>query len=254
MTRFGLASVAALGMLFVPLAAADGISDPIFSVEVCHDTGCVGVFNVSQADGTWQGGSFLWVLPQVQPIFADDGSGQLIATLSTEGGGTFIAITPGSGRSAAQVNLGFAMQSGGAPTTFTVKSALLTLDSPLANPQGRASVGINVSDADGDGAILTGYGPTGGAYLAQYNGFVPWGTTFDESIASIVTPDPFGTASGWNDTDWQPIAATVANMSTQVRFQLTANDFASGTSNFQIVPEPAGLLVLLAGLGLVRRR
>jgi len=50
------------------------------------------------------------------------------------------------------------------------------------------------------------------------------------------------------------IAGSVSDMSTQISFTLSPNDLASGTSVFEIVPEPASVLLLIAGLVLVRRR
>jgi hypothetical protein len=43
-------------------------------------------------------------------------------------------------------------------------------------------------------------------------------------------------------------------MGMEMMFVLTAQAFASGSADFEVIPEPAGLLLLLAGLGLVRRR
>lgn len=244
--RSGIVSILA-GLALAGVALAD-VSDIVFQVQASNDAGS-GVFTVYFSDGTWEGQRFYWELPSSVPIMS--ATGQEVAWLIVDEQANRRNVVELFGDP--QVNLGFAMQAGPGPTNFTVKSALLTIVPALLNPDGRASVGINVSDADGTGATLTGLGPTGGAYLAQYNGFVPAGTTFDESIPGIVAP-PFSTNSGSNDTGWLPIAGLVSDMSTQVSFQLTAFDFASGTSNFQIVPEPAGALLALAAVGLLRRR
>ena len=156
-----------------------------------------------------------------------------------------------------QINLIFSMQNGGSPAVFTAQSALLSFD-PLTNPQARASAGINLTDTDGNGASLSAAPGHTGAFLAQYNGFVPGGTTFAEGISQIVVQDPFGSASDNLNVPpgggYSTIPGVVHDMSSQISFTISAFDIASGTSNFEIVPEPAGLLAVLLGLVCLRRR
>ncbi len=160
------------------------------------------------------------------------------------------------------INLNFSVQAGGNPTTFHIASALLTFPT-IANAQGAASAAISVTDSLGDGATLTGIGATGGAYLAQYNGFAganpPAGTTFAE-LHPLITVAPFGTATASADVPmgggFAPIAAPVSDMSALVSFELTPFDLASGTSVYTIIPEPASLalVVLCGGLVVGHRR
>ncbi|MFQ5805471.1 MAG: hypothetical protein ACE5I3_03365 [Phycisphaerae bacterium] len=163
-----------------------------------------------------------------------------------------------------EVNLNFAVQAGpDAATEFYIASSLITF-APINNPEARASAAFTLTDSSGDfnGATLTGIGDTGGAYLAQYNGWAgnpmgPDGTTFAEGIFSMIA-GPGGIADAiYNEPEsgFSAIGEPVDSMSSLISFELSAADSASGTSTFVIVPE-AGSLALLAlgGLALLRRR
>jgi len=246
-----------LGLVITPAALAD-LSDSLYYVEVCRaDLGmCVGYYSVPTSQATWNGSSWIWQLQQDQVITNPE-----LGVLGTVKEGSFIEITPtGSGsRALPAVNLGFAMQAGNAETTFTVRSALLSFPT-ISNAKGRAHTAITATDGvDGLGGTLTGMGSGsgGGAYLAQYNAFVPGGTTFSELVPVIDIPaldgatlnDAFPTDGGW-----QNIPVPVSNISTQISFTISANDLASGTSLFEITPEPSALLLGLVGLVGLRRR
>jgi hypothetical protein len=248
--RWRVAALVGVAVLMggVPMAAA-GLSDVVLRIEAANGRAS-GFLEFTQEDGWWEGNIFYW---QTQvPLEICDANGGLIGTFGPAAITSY--VVPGRGRANnPQVNLGFAMQAGDAPTAFTVKSALLSFD-PMVNPDARATVGINVSDAIGDGATLTGNGPNGGSYLAQYNGFVPDGTAFAELVQSVVVLDPFGTGTGAGDSGWVQILDTVYDMSAEITFTLTEHDLASGTSTFQLVPEPSSLLLVVAGLAFLRRR
>ena len=164
-----------------------------------------------------------------------------------------------------EVNLSFAVQAGPGNTDFYIASALLDGFDPIPGSvaQGYAHASYTLTDFDGGSATLTGIGDAGGAYLAQYNGWAgnpagPLGTTFAEGINSMsagfletVTADYNHPASGF-----LAIGETVNDMSSLVSFTLTAQDLASGTSNYVIVvPEPGALTLLALGVvALLRRR
>ena len=233
---------------FVSIAAADLGGGVIFRVEACIGEVCTDFFEVTEADGTWDGDTFTWYLDGI--VEFSDAEGNVFATLGsddpTQPTFTVIANDP-------QVNLGFAMQAGDQATTFTIQSALLGFATML-NPTAQASIGVNLSDFDGDGAWLNGAGPDDRVYLGQYNQFVPDGTTFTTLIDGLSTSEPFDTVSIDDQTGWQPIVGAVDNMSSQISLTLSPFDMASGTSNFEILPEPGALLLLVLGTALIRRR
>lgn len=251
----GTVALAAL-LSVLPTTAADGISDEVFFVEVCQDGICVGSFTAAYDDGVIdpETGVFTWTLDADTSI--TDPTGDTIATLQARD--TFVEVyPPGSGRSGeAAVNLNFSVVAGGEATDFTIKSALL---SALAIPgaTGRASAAFTLTDGiDDDGATLTPLDGVG-AFRADYNGFVPGGSLFTQLIPEM-TADPMSFANLSQDYPgggaWSSIGDTVVDMSTMMSFTLSPNDLASGTSIFEVVPEPGSLLLLAVGVGLLRRR
>lgn len=156
-----------------------------------------------------------------------------------------------------EVALSFAILNGPADTTITIATGLLSFPD-INGAVGRATAVMALTDLDGNGALLQGLGPVGGAYLAQYNGGVPGGTTFAELIGLLVAP-PGGSilaqvsipAAGLFD-----IPDVVSDMSAQFSFRLSPNDMVTVQSHYQIIPVPAVVWLLAAGLaaGGPRRR
>ena len=243
-----------------PVAMAD-ISNHVFDLQVSQGGNTVGLYQVDIGQGTWNPDHtvYTWTLNMDTPI-VPIGGGAVVATLLRND--TFITITPpaGGARSDPQVNLNFSVAAGSAVTEFTINSALLTFPT-MSNAQARASAAFTVTDGiDGDGATLLGLGTPaqpGFAYTTQYNGFIPGGATFKQLIPQVVAgPEGQATVSA----DWPgggaylPLAGPISDMSSQIHFTLSPNDIASGTSTFEIIPEPTGLLLVLAGLAGLRRR
>ena len=155
------------------------------------------------------------------------------------------------------INLSFSVQAGSSDTLFTITSGLLSFPT-INSPQGLAGAGFTITDTNNDGATLTPQNASGSAYSAQYNGQAPGGTSFAELINAAITANP-GKSNSASDNypavGYAAIGTPVSDMSAQVSFTATAKDLASGTNNYEIIPEPAAFVLLaLGGLGLFRRR
>ena len=119
---------------------------------------------------------------------------------------------------------------------------------PTMSAEGRATVGYSLTDFDGDGAILVGLGDPNGspaAYLAQYNGNAATfsGTTFAELIPGM-SCGPFESTTlsdAHPALGFLPIVDPVSDMSALINFNLTANDLASGTTNYIIQEKPTSV-------------
>ncbi len=154
------------------------------------------------------------------------------------------------------VSLAFACRAGGAATTFTFTNFL---DTSLVLPKAQATAGVTATDTMNNNGFITGLWPGGMTYQTRYNS----GTLF-ENKAVGGAPGIGGTYSVNDVGSWQQLSVGVTRMEAQYKFQLSARDLASGTSNFQmietaIVPEPSGILaaiscLLPAGFLLRRRR
>ena len=238
------------GVGFGPATALAELSPVVFSIEASSSLGSGSwQFTFDQLNQTGDGLAFYsWNLPE-RVIIRDRDTGVEIASLSAAS--VFYQFDP-------TVVVQFTVTSGAVDTDFTITSALNSF-AAINNAFGRASAGVTVTDVDGDGASLTGLGVGGAAYEAHYNGMVPGGSSFADLLFNPVVAEIAGTASDSASFPglgaFQPIAGSVTDMSARFSFRLSANDIASGTSNYEIIPEAGSLAVI--GLGIVigvRRR
>ena len=121
----------------------------------------------------------------------------------------------------------------------------------MTDPDAYASAGMTVTDS-GSGATVTGQHPGEKAYQATYNG-TPWVNLIDTfSIPGYGT----GVASDRSPAaGWATISDDVSSIAASYKFRLTANAYASGTSRFEVTPEPATLGFMGLGVaGLLLRR
>lgn len=143
--------------------------------------------------------------------------------------------------------------------TVDFLSDVVTFD-PIVNPVGYATAALTVTDRNLNGAQATGLFSGNKAYEARYNGEVAWA----DLIAPITAPKG-GSNTGEDrkpglPTIWMPINDTLSSIESEFKFTLSAKDSASGTSTFEVIPEPGSIMALgiglmgLAGFASRRRR
>ncbi|MDD5065084.1 MAG: PEP-CTERM sorting domain-containing protein [Phycisphaerae bacterium] len=140
------------------------------------------------------------------------------------------------------VTLGFSVTAGTYATSFSFSSPQMTFD-PLSNTEAYAEAGVLVTGPTG--RTLWGSYSGGKAYKALYNN-----TT---NFAYLVNT-PITSYSG-GDTGIVALPGTITSMQSKFQFILSAGATASGSSYYEITPEPASILLLgLGGLALLRKR
>jgi hypothetical protein len=145
------------------------------------------------------------------------------------------------------VGLSFAVSAGNAATTFTITTASVSFP-PLTGVTGFASAGVTLTDGNplpGNGASLALTKSNTGLYQATYNS----GTMFSELLGAVSIPGK-GSISANTDSGLLAIGGTVTDIQASYAFTLSANDAASGSSQFEVVgvPEPSVFAMILYGL------
>ena len=246
-TISGIAAlIAVIGMAGVVSAAeySDQLDEVVLTIfaDTIGSSPSGGSYQVMQSQGEWDGNVFT---ASILNIDIED-AGTLVGSIASADI-TYILPEPGA-KANPQVNLGFSMIAGSTLTHFSAQSSLMPAG--VVNPDGKASVGITVSDLFGDGVTLTGDNGNGYSYTTFYN---TGASQFAEQVQGV-SAGGLGSNNVYDETTWQPIAGNVANISSMIEFTLTPFDTANGTSTFQVTPEPASVLLLVLGAVALRRR
>jgi hypothetical protein len=153
------------------------------------------------------------------------------------------------------VSLEFSVRAGAYGTNFTITSATISFD-PIsaASAVAYATAAVTVTDRNSNGATLTGLFAGNKAYQARFNGSTVWTSLLNNLSAGAGSTNNADDRTPTLPTIWQSVGYQVSMISSQFKFHLTALDSASGTSMFEVVPEPATLGLLGLGLLLVLRR
>jgi len=242
--RFSVRALAAGAAVLGSATAFADISNVVFSITAENSQG-IAHWEGTLDQGSWSGQQYNW---SAGGIDLQDEDGDIIGTLGSAS--IMMMADP-------IVVVFFDVQAGAADTLFTFGSGLLSFPA-IGGATGSATTAMTLNDADGDGsAALDGAGGSSGgmSWQANYNGLAPAGTIFAEFVPgmSVVGPDLHDEASA-STGGFQPIPGSISSMSVAYNFVLSAEDSASGTSAFVVVPEPASLLLLIGGLLAIRRR
>jgi len=174
---------------------------------------------------------YTWWMPNPLTITAQNDSSEILAVL--DGVSVVIKADP-------VIELGFAVTAGDYDTAFSFSSPVLTFD-PMVNPDARALASVTVGPDD---TLIGSYNYE--AYRSLYN---------DTIVFADLVDTPVGWPGGSEATGWQQILGTVSSMQAKWRFTLTAEGIASGTSYYEIIPEPTTIALLgLGSLALLRKR
>lgn len=254
MRVFAVAALSAVGT--APFGLADIVGDGLTVIAMDEGTGSwsAATFQVSQGtDGNWR-----WASNETHVFFGADGQNLGCINPPVQDNPTTTSIEYVADPI---VNLNFSVAAGSTTTTFMIGSALLTFPT-INGATGRASAGFSVTDVFGDGATLTGLAGTSGTagYTSAYNGTagpVMTGSQFSELLPGSVIAAPGQTATPSDQNPpvgYLPIGVPVNSISSFVKFSLSPFDLASGTTTFEVIPEPASLVLLALGGLLIRRR
>lgn len=171
-----------------------------------------------------------------------------------------------------KVRVQFSVLAGATDTSFTITPLSSTppgpspvVFAPLVNPLATATAALTVTDFDGNGAWVSPGYQDGTFYKATYNTNQTFASLIDRAINDpapgniVAAPDGSKTGDGFKA--WTTIPGSITSMTAEFKFTLSANDLASGTGSFTIVPvpEPGSMLAMFTGIVgmagvLVRRR
>jgi hypothetical protein len=148
---------------------------------------------------------------------------------------------------------------GDSATSFYADSALAGFPTiPASEAAGQVLFSGYVWDYSNpsDGVCMMGLGPSMGSFQAWYNGAAPDGLLFREGLGVIwisAGQGEGGMSEPYPSSGYAPIHTAVYDMSIHAAFALTADDRALMSTNYGLVPEPTGLVLLVVGGALAAR-
>lgn len=242
-----LVCAAALALSASVARAAKPMSAAFIEVRATDDSGREAsfsqVFPVNFFDGRIE-----WGLASPIDLMCDDG--QPLATIES--------LLVGYDADPV-VDLAFSLRNSdlGNPTFFSITSSTISFGG-ISNATGVATASMSITNGIGSpaGVASAGQFPGNKAYQARYStdGIINTGTVFGNLVDSLSAVIGTSQTEETNGGLFVAIPGTVYMMESQYQFILSAGDQASGTSHFEIVPEPASLGLLAAGALLVIRR
>ncbi len=231
---------AGIGALLLTAAATAGIEGRAITIIAHNASDGWGMATIRESDGSWDADHQNWTWNSADPLQIKNTDGSVIGQLENCRFG-FIADPV--------VTLFFDVQAGNALTTFTITSGVLSFPT-INNGQAKATSAVTATDNNGNGVTMTGLEPGGNMYRAAYNGQP--GTTFATLNGGPINAGDWDTTNNTASQGFQLVPGAVSSIWAEYSFKLSANDSASATSTFVIIPTPGALV--LSGLAVVALR
>lgn len=151
----------------------------------------------------------------------------------------------------------FAVQAAGAQVDISISTTIISFDT-VFTPAGRSDTGFTLTDTSGSapGATVFGLLPNGYAYEAVYDGGTVFRNYLDFDPAESVGQDQ---SAGYDGNMAPPgsfaaVGANVSSMQLSYNFRLSADDQASGSTTWVIIPTPGAAGLIGMGLLVATRR